>query len=103
MLKNPANMWKSDCLAKFDRPLLAHNSSFANRGLSLRLAWSSSGNERETKTGVRIQTASKTEMRWAGFRQTQKMEEKYPFLPCGKCEVTKNYKIIRSGVKQEAL
>jgi hypothetical protein len=28
VLKNPANTWKSDCLAKLDRPILAHNSSF---------------------------------------------------------------------------
>jgi hypothetical protein len=28
MLKNPATTWKSGCLAKFDRPFLAHNSSF---------------------------------------------------------------------------
>jgi hypothetical protein len=28
MLKKPAIMWKSDCVAKFDRTFLAHNSSF---------------------------------------------------------------------------
>jgi hypothetical protein len=28
MLKNPAITWKSDCLAEFDRPFRAHNSSF---------------------------------------------------------------------------
>jgi hypothetical protein len=28
MLKNPAMTWKSDYLAKFDRPFFAHNSSF---------------------------------------------------------------------------
>jgi hypothetical protein len=28
MLENPTISWKSDCLAKFDRPFLAHNSSF---------------------------------------------------------------------------
>jgi hypothetical protein len=40
MLKNPAITWKSDCLVKFDLP------PFVNRGLSRRLAWSASGDER---------------------------------------------------------
>jgi hypothetical protein len=28
MLKNPTITWKSDCLAKFDRPFLAHTACF---------------------------------------------------------------------------
>jgi hypothetical protein len=72
MLKNPAITWKSDCLAKFDQLLLAHNS---NRGLSRRLVWSASGDERGTKTGFRVQTVSKAEMREAGFPPSPKIEE----------------------------
>jgi hypothetical protein len=64
MLKNPAITWKSDCLAKFDRPFLAHNSSFrSQRYLMLsgvECLWRWTG---EPKRGVRVQMTSKDEVR----------------------------------------
>jgi hypothetical protein len=66
MLKNPAITWKSDCLAKFGRPFITHTSSFrSQRSL---MAWSASGDEwRNQRWGVRVQTASKAEVRLAEF------------------------------------
>jgi hypothetical protein len=73
MLKNPAITWKSDCLAKFDRSFLAHNSSHAVwRGAPLEM-------NGVIKRGVRVQTASKAEVRQAGVPPAPQIEEEEGF------------------------
>jgi hypothetical protein len=68
MLKNPAITWKSDCLAKFDRQFLL--SLIIEVSLAV---WHGAPLEMngELKQGVRVQTASKAEVRQAGFLPAQ--------------------------------
>jgi hypothetical protein len=64
MLKNPVIRWKSDCLAKFDGPFFVHNFSISLIEVS-HVVWPVVPLEMNgrTKTGVRVQKASKAEVR----------------------------------------